>query len=182
MMTIIRNTAPVWPHSSIEDLADLEKTPLLAEPPPHITNYDTRRQENHIPDVNPWQLLHLRCVTQPLAMIPIKWNRKHSIVGTSDLPTRWPIGSLGVLRGILLRCIFVAVARMPLGVCTAIFFSSPKFTMVMSYIILQDHCGIWRYLVATILLAGVMALSRPPSLSPAALDTANIGLHTIIYF
>ena len=83
-----------------------------------------------------------------------------------------------MLGGILLLCIFVAVERMPLGVCTAIFFSSPAFTRVLSCIILKDHYGVWRYLVATTLLAGVMVLSRPLSLFPVVLNTANIGLHT----
>jgi len=132
----------------------------------------------YIPDVNSWQLLFVRCVSQLLAMIPIMRYGKHSMFGTPDLATRWRIGAQGVLGGILLLCIFVAVARMPLGDCTAIFFSSPAFTMVLSCIILKDHCGVWRCLVATTLLAGVMVLSRPPSLFPAVPATANDSVHT----
>ena len=190
----------VLPHSSMEDLPDLEKAPLLAEAASHITHYDTNTQEvpsltedvhnqqvlcdsiysdrnarntrllpnnvpqpfvylgyccailaglcftssnvmvKYIPDVNSWQLLFVRCVSQLLAMFPIMWHGKHSMFGTPDLATRWRIGAQGVLGGILLLCIFVAVARMPLGDCTAIFFSSPAFTRVLSCIILKDQC------------------------------------------
>ena len=53
---------------------------------------------------------------------------------------------------------------MPLGDCTAIFFSAPTFTMVLSCFILRDHCGIWRITVASVLLGGVVILARPESL------------------
>jgi len=55
---------------------------------------------------------------------------------------------------------------MPLGDCTAIFFSSPAITMILSCIIIKDHCGLWRCLVAAALLSGVLILTRPPSLFP----------------
>merc|ERR1711862_171077 len=100
-------------------------------------------------------------------MVPIMRYGGYSILGTTDTTTRLRIGAQGVLGGILLLCIFVAVARMPLGDCTAIFFSSPAFTMVLSCIILKDHCGVWRCLVAITLLVGVMILSRPPALFPS---------------
>merc|ERR1719427_1293259 len=45
--------------------------------------------------------------------------------------------------------------------------------MVLSCIILKDHCGVWRCLVAITLLTGVMILSRPPALFPPTPATAN---------
>ena len=42
----------------------------------------------------------------------------------------------------------------------------------------KDRCGIWRYLVATTHLAGIIALPRPPFSLHAVLDTAGIGLCT----
>merc|ERR1711994_911854 len=132
----------------------------------------------YIPSVNSWQLLLVRCVAQLATMVPIMVMGKHNILGTPDFGTRWRIAAQGVLGGVLLLAIFEAVARMPLGDCTAIFFSSPAFTMVLSCIILKDHCGVWRCLVATTLLAGVMVLSRPPSLFPAVPATANDSVHT----
>jgi hypothetical protein len=87
----------------------------------------------YIPDVNSWQLLFVRCVAQLCTMVPIMYFGKHNIFGTPDLGTRWRIGAQGVLGGFLLLAIFEAVGRMPLGDCTAIFFSSPAFTMVRLY-------------------------------------------------
>jgi len=121
----------------------------------------------YIPEVNSWQLLFVRCVAQLITMVPIMYFGKHNIFGTPDLGTRWRIAAQGVLGGFLLLAIFEAVGRMPLGDCTAIFFSSPAFTMILSCIILKDHCGVWRCLVAITLLTGVMILSRPPALFPA---------------
>jgi len=127
----------------------------------------------YIPEVNSWQLLLVRCLAQLATMVPIILLGKHNIFGTPDFATRWRLVAQGVLGGFLLLGIFVAVARMPLGDCTAIFFSSPAFTMVLSCIILKDHCGVWRCLVAITLLTGVMILSRPPALFPTTPATAN---------
>ena len=84
----------------------------------------------YIPDVNSWQLLFVRCVSQLLSMLPIIICGKHHILGTPDFATRWRVAAQGVLGGFLLLGIFEAVARLPLGDCTAIFFSAPAFTMV----------------------------------------------------
>jgi len=127
----------------------------------------------YIPEVNSWQLLLVRCLAQLATMVPIMLLGKHNIFGTPDFATRWRLVAQGVLGGFLLLGIFVAVARMPLGDCTAIFFSSPAFTMVLSCIILKDHCGVWRCLVAITLLTGVMILSRPPALFSSTPATAN---------
>ena len=90
----------------------------------------------YIPSVNSWQLLLVRCLAQLATMIPIMVMGKHNIFGTPDFATRWRIGAQGVLGGFLLLAIFEAVARMPLGDCTAIFFSSPAFTMVRNNFII----------------------------------------------
>ena len=131
----------------------------------------------YIPSVNSWQLLLVRCLAQLATMIPVMVMGKHNIFGTPDFATRWRIAAQGVLGGFLLLAIFEAVAIMPLGDCVAIFFSSPAFTMVLSCIILKDHCGAWRVLVALTLLTGVMILSRPPLLFPATPGPANHTLH-----
>jgi len=127
----------------------------------------------YIPEVNSWQLLLVRCLAQLATMVPIMLLGKHNIFGTPDFATRWRLVAQGGLGGFLLLGIFVAVARMPLGDCTAIFFSSPAFTMVLSCIILKDHCGVWRCLVAITLLTGVLILSRPPALFPPTPAIAN---------
>lgn len=83
-----------------------------------------------IPGVNSWELLLIRCLTQLATMIPIMVVGRHAVLGTPDFATRWRVVTQGFLGGFLLLALFEAVARMPLGDSTAIFFSSPVFTMV----------------------------------------------------
>ena len=130
----------------------------------------------YIPDVNSWQLLCVRCLSQMAAMVPIMVVGRHHILGTPDTPTRLRVAAQGVLGGFLLLGIFEAVARMPLGDCTAIFFSAPAFTMVLSCFILRDHCGVWRIIVAGFLLTGVVILARPESLFQSGHLEANYDI------
>ena len=92
----------------------------------------------YIPDVNSWQLLFVRCVSQLVTMVPIMVLGQHHILGTPDWATRWRLAAQGILGGLLLLGIFEAVARLPLGDCTAIFFSAPAFTMVSTIINLEN--------------------------------------------
>ena len=39
------------------------------------------------------------------------------------------------------------VRSLPLGDATAIFFSSPAFTMLLSTVLLKDHCGLFRIFI-----------------------------------
>lgn len=132
----------------------------------------------YIPKVNSWQLLFIRCMSQNVAMVPIMIIGKYNIFGTPDWSTRWRVAAQGILGGLLLLFIFEAVARLPLGDCTAIFFSAPAFTMVMSYFVLRDHCGLWRILVAVTLLAGVLILTKPESVWTRETDTGNSSDHS----
>lgn len=119
-----------------------------------------------IPEVNSWQLLFVRCVLQMLVMAPIMIYNRSNPFGTPDFATRWRIQAQGALGGVLLLGIFEAVGSLPLGDATAIFFSSPAFTLVLSAIILKEHCATYRTLIAAVLLGGVVILSRPPALFP----------------
>eukprot|EP00088_Acartia_fossae_P001847 TRINITY_DN10721_c0_g1_i1.p1 TRINITY_DN10721_c0_g1~~TRINITY_DN10721_c0_g1_i1.p1 ORF type:complete len:412 (+),score=59.42 TRINITY_DN10721_c0_g1_i1:80-1315(+) len=120
----------------------------------------------YLPAVSSWELLFVRCLIQMVAMVPLMICFKRHPLGPSDFPTRGRVFAQGVLGGILLLCIFEAVADLPLGDATAIFFSSPAFTMVLSTCILRDHCGLFRTFIAISLLSGVVILSRPPSIFP----------------
>jgi len=122
----------------------------------------------YLVNVTSWELLFVRCIIQASFMLPLILVHKKSVFGPPDFPTRSRVFAQGVLGGILLLCIFEAVADLPLGDATAIFFSSPAFTMLLSTCILRDHCGFFRTFVAVALLGGVVILSRPPSLFPPA--------------
>ena len=68
----------------------------------------------------------------------------------------------------MLLSIFEAVKRLPIGDCTAIFFSTPAVTLLMSTVLLKEHCGVYRLLIGTCLVIGVVIISRPPALFPAS--------------
>jgi len=115
------------------------------------------------PELSSWQLLLVRCSAQVVCMAPIMaWTR--SPILPADFATRWKVLVQGVLGGFLLLSIFVAVNKLNLGDATAIFYSSPAFTLVLSAILLRDHCGIYRTLIAVVLLTGVVVLCRPEAL------------------
>merc|ERR550534_2212449 len=46
--------------------------------------------------------------------------------------------------------------------------------MILSLFILKDHCGIWRTIIAAMLLGGVLILSRPESLFSPPTNSHNI--------
>lgn len=114
-------------------------------------------------EVSSWQMLFVRCLSQLIIMVPIMWWTKSNIFGTPDFATRWRIAAQGIVGGFLLLSIFEAVQRLPIGDCTAIFFSNPACTLVLSVFLLKDHCGLYRTFIGGILIAGVVVISRPPA-------------------
>jgi len=117
-----------------------------------------------LPLGNSWQLLFLRSLLQGLCMLPLVIRSGSGILGSDDVKTRWRVLISGGLGAFLLLAVFEAVARIPLGDCTAIFFSGPGITMILSLFILREHCGIWRVFIATSALVGVVIVCRPPGL------------------
>jgi len=126
-------------------------------------------------EVSAWQMLLVRCLSQLLLMVPIIWWTRSNIFGTSDFPTRWRIAAQAIIGGFLLLSIFESVERLPIGDCTAIFFSSPAFTLILSAFILQDHCGVYRTVIGGLLVAGVVIISRPPAFFPPHTDMTTGG-------
>lgn len=125
------------------------------------------------PELSSWQLLLVRCSAQVVCMAPIMYCTKSRIL-PADFATKWKVLVQGVLGGFLLLSIFVAVNKLNLGDATAIFYSSPAFTMVLSAILLRDRCGLYRTFIAAVLLTGVVVLCRPEALFSAPFhDTTN---------
>jgi len=126
-------------------------------------------------EVSSWQMLFIRCLAQLVAMVPIIWWTKSPIFGTPDFATRWRIAAQGIVGGFLLLSIFEAVQRLPIGDCTAIFFSNPACTLILSVFLLKDHCGLYRTAIGATLVAGVVVISRPPALFPEAVPKTDNG-------
>jgi len=116
--------------------------------------------------VSSWQMLLVRCTGQCLIMLPIIWWTRSPILATPDFSTRWRLVAQALIGGLMLLSIFEAVEKLPLGDCTAIFFATPAVTLLLSVVLLKDHCGMYRFLLGTSLLCGVVIISRPPALFP----------------
>ena len=71
-------------------------------------------------------------------MAPVMWFTNSSPLGPPDIATRWRLVAQGILGGIFLWLINVAVERLPIGDSTAIFFSGPVFTMILSTCLLRS--------------------------------------------
>ena len=61
----------------------------------------------------------------------------------------------------MLLCVFEAIERLPIGDFSAIAFSSPCITMILSTCLLGETCGLYRASVGCLLLSGVLIISRP---------------------
>ena len=81
---------------------------------------------------------------QSAMMVPLVRGSGSSLLATPDLATRWRLAAQAVVGGLLLLSIFEAVQRLPIGDCTAIFFSTPAVTLLLSTLLLKDHCGVYR--------------------------------------
>ena len=89
-------------------------------------------------------MLLVRCVCQSAMMVPLVRGSGSSLLAAPDLGTRWRLAAQAVVGGLLLLSIFEAVQRLPIGDCTAIFFSTPAVTLLLSTLLLKDHCGVYR--------------------------------------
>ncbi|XP_023321241.1 solute carrier family 35 member G1 isoform X2 [Eurytemora carolleeae] len=68
------------------------------------------------------------------------------------------VGSLTVLS------IFIGFSRLPVGDAATIIFSSPVLVMIASWLLLGEHCGVYRFFVVIVLLSGVLLVAQPPFL------------------
>jgi len=116
--------------------------------------------------VSTWQLLFVRCSLQLVTMIPILCFTKSNIFGSQDIKTKLRLGAQAAVASGLVLCYFEGIRRLPLGDFGAITFSSPAFTMVLSIFLLKEHCGLYRIIIATTLIVGVVLISRPSALFP----------------
>jgi len=112
-----------------------------------------------VPSLDPWSILLFRATLQLVIMIPVLIYSKSNPLGPRG--NRIGIYMQGIVGGVLLLGIFLAVKRVPLGDCAAIFFSAPAFTLILSCLVLREHLRLYRSLITLFLLSGVVLLSRP---------------------
>nr|ACO11508.1 Transmembrane protein 20 [Caligus rogercresseyi] len=120
--------------------------------------------QKYTPNLNFWDLLFVRAVSQLTIIGGFSFWFGHNPIGPSGSRSR--IYMQGILGGILLLCLFIAVKHIALGDASAIFFSAPFFTMLFSSCMLNEHFGLFRVAVSGIIITGVILLCRPPAIFP----------------
>ncbi|XP_059489915.1 solute carrier family 35 member G1-like [Neocloeon triangulifer] len=110
--------------------------------------------------INPMELLALRSAIQIFAMAPMIACKLINPFGPPGY--RLYLLLQGFVGGITLVALFVAFRKLPLGDATSIIFSAPIFVMLMSFIFLREPCGTFRFIIAFLLITGVILVSRPP--------------------
>ena len=111
--------------------------------------------------VSSWQILVLRCIIQIIFLTPVILYKQHNIFSFQNLTTKIKVFSQAFFGGGMLFCVFESINRLPIGDFSAIAFSSPVFTMILSTFLLKEKCGIYRISVALLLMSGVLVLTRP---------------------
>lgn len=114
------------------------------------------------PELNFWHLLFFRAIVQMVIMAADIFRRRIDIWGRPELYIRIRIFFQGLLGGLLLLCIFVAIKHVPLGNSSAIFFCTPVFTFIFAICMLREGMGLYRILISAFMLVGVTLITRPP--------------------
>ena len=96
-----------------------------------------------------------------LGLLLVVNRNKYTLIGFDDWRTKVKVICQAVIGGGILFSVFEAIGRLPIGDFSAIAFSSPVFTMILSSFILREKCGLYRVTVGALLIVGVVVLTRP---------------------
>ena len=114
------------------------------------------------PDLEFWHLMLLRAIAQIVVMLLASLYKRVNIFGPNG--SRIRMGLQGLLGGVLLLCIFIAIKDIPLGNSSAIFFCTPVFTFIFAIPMLRERMGLYRIMISLLMLSGVVLITRPPFL------------------
>lgn len=121
--------------------------------------------------IDPSEVLLFRAIVQLVLTIPMLIFMKANPLGPKGV--RLIVYLQGVIGCLTVSCIFIGFARLPVGDAATIIFCSPIFVMVFSYVLLNEHCGIFRVFVIGLLLFGVILIAKPPFLIHALMPHDN---------
>ena len=98
---------------------------------------------------------------QVLGLLLVVYKKKYTLIAFDDWRTKVKVICQAVIGGGILFSVFETIGRLPIGDFSAIAFSSPVFTMILSSFILRENCGLYRVTVGALLIMGVVVLTRP---------------------
>ena len=79
----------------------------------------------------------------------------------------------GLLSGITVVTVVLAVNNLTLSDAITIIYSAPVFTMVLSTICLKTRLGLFKVILACLLVSGIILVAKPSSLFPITDGTPN---------
>ena len=106
-------------------------------------------------------IAYCRSMFQVLGLLLVVYKKKYTLIAFDDWWTKVKVLCQAVIGGGILFSVFEAIGRLPIGDFSAIAFSSPVFTMILSSFILREKCGLYRVTVGALLIVGVVVLTRP---------------------
>jgi len=127
-----------------------------------------------------WQLLANRALVQLLGtgvFCIVRHCRSqqqqgsHMFLGPPNVRIR-TVGQ-GLLGGVLLACMFIAVKYVPLGNASAIMFCTPIFTFLLAPCMLGERYGLYRLLITVLMAFGVLFITRPSAIFGPYQHTQN---------
>ncbi len=127
------------------------------------------------PELVFWHLLIYRALAQIVVMFADLQLRNVDARGPPGKRLR--IACQGLMGGLLLLCIFVAITHIPLGSASAIFFCTPVFTFVFAVTMLGERLGAYRLLISALMVSGVVLITRPPFIFSPAVIPQHHHLH-----
>ena len=129
-------------------------------------------QKFSVKELNFWQLLANRAIVQTLVMGLIcvvkqrtqrpRESLAYMFLGPTGVRKRTVVQ--GLLGGVLLACMFVAVKYVPLGNASAIMFCTPIFTFFMAPCMLGERLGLYRIFITLLMAFGVLFITRPTAI------------------
>lgn len=107
--------------------------------------------------LNPYQVNFLMAIGMAITAVPALWLKQGNLtVPTKALPMGAPIGLLMALGSI---CFVLALAKLPVGMATAISTSYVVVVVVLSRFFLNEEIGWTKILGISLTIAGVALLS-----------------------
>merc|ERR1712223_201301 len=68
----------------------------------------------------------------------------------------------GLINASIIFTCYLAVLNIPIGNALAIIFSSPVFTLILTFLVLGHRHSLWKIIFAFIVFIGVVMIIKPP--------------------
>merc|ERR1711970_15102 len=104
-------------------------------------------------------------VTSLVTSLPLMLGTRSNLLGPTGY--RWRLYLTGLLTSFLLLSLYLSISSLPARIVAPILMTTPVVTVLMSWLVLREHLGVYRLLTTGLLVAGFILLTRPLPPFPA---------------